>query len=172
MLSRVNKLEEDKTSYVIIMKHGRQATVKQRTRHRNQEWVEGWISWVSLQARLGTLPPPPLQQRPPSRNGLVRQWLSENQNVTDTETGADEESDTDIPSSKEKAELKENPNNISFVILPFSRRVLPIFPTNAQTPGSLSVPPTPLSSTLRSENISNISQARHQTNINKTTKIQ
>ena len=144
------------------MKHGRQAPEMRRTRHRNQEWVEGWISWVSLQARLGTLPPPPLQQRPPSRNGLVRQWLNENEDVTiASEADADEETDTVNPSSKETKELKENQNNISFVILPFSRRVLPIFPTNAQKPNSSSAPPTPLSCATppRAENISVISEA-------------
>jgi hypothetical protein len=58
--------------------------VMRRTRQDNQDWVGGWVSWISLQARLGTIPHPQPCQSGKSRT-KVWQLLEDNPVVANNE---------------------------------------------------------------------------------------
>lgn len=107
---------------------GKEGLDMKMTGSRSQDWVDGWISWISLTASLSTS-----TQRPQPRLELVQQWLRDNEEVVEGEVIEDEEKDDQ---TKQKYSGRRNFNKIPFVILPFSRKVLPILPkhlTNVKT---------------------------------------
>ena len=100
------------------MMTGRQGKVRWGNEDRNQEWVEGWISWISLKTSLSTN-----LQKSESKAHLIHKWLCDQQEVVDDEVIDVEEK------IEEKQEIREKRNKtLSFVVLPFSRKVLPILP--------------------------------------------
>ena len=96
-----------------------------RSRNRSQEWVGGWIS-----RPVTTTPPVSDSQHP--RAEAVGQWLSDYQNG-DNSDKLDDQRDRCHLIKQGHGDWKENPGNVSFVILPFSRKVLPIMRTNEDT---------------------------------------
>ena len=133
------------------MKIGRQGSTMKRSRHKNQDWVEGWVSWISLQAKIGPVTPPPLLSCGRNRNSYVKQWLSDNHAEKAEDRHTEEVSKVNNVQHG-KLENKENQNNLSFVILPFSRRVLPILkPNSSPEDSSCSVKATAISPTAASQ---------------------
>ena len=108
---------------MLQMMTGRQGQVRRGNEDRNQEWVEGWISWISLKTRLSmTL------QKSESKADLIHKWLCDNQEVGEDEVIDVEENET----GEEKIREKQN-KTLPFVVLPFSRKVLPILPRHVFT---------------------------------------
>ena len=52
---------------------GRQQLEVGRKQRRKQEWVESWVSWISMTTRLIRS-----TQQAKSRDDVVRDWLEEN----------------------------------------------------------------------------------------------
>ena len=106
---------------------GRQGQVRRGNEDRNQEWVEGWISWISLQTSLSMN-----LQKSESKADLIHKWLCDNQEVGEDEVIDVEENET----GEDKIREKQN-KTLPFVVLPFSRKVLSILPrhvSNATIP--------------------------------------
>ena len=100
------------------MMTGKQGQERRENEERNQEWVEGWISWISLQTSLSMN-----LQKSESKADLIHKWLCDNQEVGEDEVIDVEENET----GEEKIREKQN-KTLPFVVLPFSRKVLPIIP--------------------------------------------
>jgi hypothetical protein len=105
-----------------MMRAEGQGLVMSRTMNRSQGWVGGWISRLITPSQL-------LNDSQQPRAEAVDKWLSDNQDG-DRSDILDEQNDRCHLTKHGHLDWKADPGHISFVILPFSRKVLPIMRKN------------------------------------------